>query len=113
MRKLPIFFLFLLIIGCSSSKNLYTWENYDLTSYNYLKNADEESVKELKETYTKIIEEQKGTRNVPPPGIYADFGFLLIQEGETERGKELLAKEIELYPESEKFITRILKMIEK
>jgi len=113
MRRLLVIFLFLLTIGCATTENLYTWENYDLTSYNYLKNADEESVEELKETYIKIIEEQKGIRKVPPPGIYADYGFLLIQEGEVEKGKELLNKEIEFYPEAEKFITRILKMIEE
>lgn len=113
MKKVGILLFLCSIMACSTTDKLYTWKNYDLTSYNYLKNADENSIQELKETYEKIIKEQKGTRKMPPPGIYADYGFLLIQEGEVDKGSELLRKEIELYPESKIFITRILEKIEK
>jgi hypothetical protein len=102
----------LLIASCSTQKPLYTWGNYESTSYNYLKNSDEKSTQELIENYQKIIEIQKGTRGVIPPGVCADYGFLLLQEGKTEEGKKMLMKEIALYPESKIFIERILKMTE-
>ena len=38
---------------------------------------------------------------------------LLLQVGKKEQGKDMLLKEIALYPESQLFIERILKMIEK
>ena len=44
-----------------------------------------------------------------PPGIYADYGWLLIQNNKVDEGVEMLYAEIELYPESEVFITRMLK----
>lgn len=103
----------LLLASCTTQKPLYSWGKYEITSYNYLKNSDEKSTQKLIETYQQIIEKQKGTRNAIPPGVCADYGFLLLQEGKTNEGKELLMKEIALYPESKVFINRILKIIEE
>jgi len=112
-------FMFLVLIpmlflaSCIPQQTLYTWKDYDVATYNYLKNTDDESVQKLIESYRQIISEQNGTRGVVPPGIYADYGFLLIQEGQINQGKEMLNREIALYPESKPFIERILKMLEE
>lgn len=103
----------LLLASCTTQKPLYSWGKYEITSYNYLKNSDEKSTQELIETYQKIIKKQKGSRGIVPPGIYADYGFVLLQANKTEEGKALLLKEVALYPESKIFIDRILKIIEK
>lgn len=114
MRKLIFFFCAVwLLSSCTVQKPLYSWAKYETASYNYLKNSDEKSTQALIDNYKKIIEKQTGTRNVPPPGIYADYGYLLLQIGRTDEGKALLLKEIELYPESKIFIDRILKMLER
>ena len=114
MRKILLLLgLVVILASCTSQKPLYTWEGYDAYSYQYLKKRDSDSRQELLETYQKIIDDQDGQRNTVPPGIYADYGFLLIQDQKTKEGKEMLAKEIENYPESEIFITRILKMMER
>lgn len=115
MKKLFIFIACIsLLSSCvTTQKPLYTWGNYEKTSYNYLKNTDEKSIQQLTEDYQKIINNQRGTRGVIPPGICADYGFLLLQEGKTKEGKEMLMKEIALYPESKIFIERILKMLEE
>ncbi|MEI6062776.1 MAG: DUF4810 domain-containing protein [Bacteroidota bacterium] len=114
MKKiLFITFSIFLLASCSTQKPLYSWANYETTSYNYLKNSNEKATQELIETYQKIIEKQKGSRGIVPPGIYADYGFLLLQAKKTEEGKAMLAKEIALYPESKVFIDRILKILDK
>ena len=103
---------FLLLIGCApQKKRLYSWGHYDGASYYYLKNNDEKSTKLLMDSYKEIIEKQTGLRGVVPPGIYADYGFLLIQQKQTQEGKSMLKKEVELYPESKVFIDRILKTL--
>ena len=99
--------------SCTTQQTLYSWGKYEKTSYDYLKDANEESIQKLIEDYQRIIEKQKGTRGEIPPGICADYGFLLIQEDRVKEGKEMLMKEIALYPESKVFIDRILKMIEE
>ena len=103
----------LFFTGCTSYKLLYSWNDYDNTSYKYLKNSDEKSTENLLKSYQQIITKQEGTRNTVPPGIYADYGFILLQAGKTEEGKAMLKKEISLYPESKIFIDRILKMFEQ
>lgn len=113
MRKLFAIGFILLLTSCEPSKNLYTWGNYSHSSYSYLKNADEKSTQELIAVYKQLIEKQNGTRMVPPPGICADYGFLLLQQGKTEEGKALLQREVELYPESAIFIDRVLKLLEQ
>ncbi|MDR0418975.1 MAG: DUF4810 domain-containing protein [Prevotellaceae bacterium] len=108
-----ITFPVILLASCVTQKPLYTWDSYDVASYTYVKNGDERSIQELVKTYQKIIEKQKGSRGVPPPGICADYGFLLLQTDKVEEGKKMLKMEIAYYPESKVFIDRILKMLEK
>ncbi len=101
----------LFLASCTTQKPLYSWDKYEITSYNYLKNSDEKSTQELIETYQNIIEKQKGTRGVVPPGVYADYGFILLQNNKSEEGKAMLLKEVALYPESKIFIDRIIKIL--
>lgn len=114
MRKALFTLITLLVLAsCSTQKPLYTWSKYEISSYNYLKNNDEKSTVELIKTYEDIIKKQNGSRKVVPPGVYADYGFILLQADKTIEGKAMLQQEIALYPESEIFIGRILKMIEE
>jgi hypothetical protein len=102
-----------LFLTSCATRTLYSWGNYDDTSYRYLKYNDEKSIEQLVKTYQQLIEKQKGTRKVVPPGIYADYGFILLQANKNEEAKAMLEKEIAFYPESKVFIDRILKMFEK
>ena len=63
--------------------------------------------------YDKVIKKQKGTRQVVPPGVNAEYGYLLYKAGKKDEGLALLRAEIKAYPESEKFISRIIKQLEK
>lgn len=103
-----------LLCACTTTNSLYSWNNYENSSYNYFKKQTPESTQALLKTYAKIIEQQdRGTRKVVPPGTYAEYGFLLVQNGKKEEGLAMLKKEIETYPESKVFIDRIIKMVEK
>ena len=112
-KNILIFLSAVLFVSCTTTqKPLYSWGKYADANYNYLKKNDEKATSKLIETYEKIIKKQNGSRKVIPPGIYADYGFILIQANKNEEGKTMLLKEIELYPESKIFIDRILKLIE-
>tara|TARA_B100001564_G_C20332844_1_gene530913 strand:+ start:297 stop:656 length:360 start_codon:yes stop_codon:yes gene_type:complete len=109
--------LLFLLSSCSKQATLYSWgskkkTSYFKTSYSYLKKSNTESMEMLKLSYEDIINNQKGIRKTVPPGIYADYGFLLLENND-EKGKDFLKKEMILYPESKIFISRILKMLEK
>lgn len=118
---LSLFVLTLIISSsCGSSQTLYSGTSYTYdTKYpevlcEYLVKSDEKETKDLIELYEELIEDKESTtRKIPAPGVYADYGFILIEKGEIEKGKEMLKKEIEFYPESSVFINNFLKTYEK
>ena len=111
MKKYIYLFIIAFAVSSCATPGLYSWNKYEQASYNYLKKADEKSIDQIMKQYQKIIKKQKGTRKTTPPGMYADYGFFLIQRGDIKNGKVNLNKEISLYPESKVFIDRILKLI--
>lgn len=116
MKRIKIIFpaLALSLLFCipTSSETLYSWYGYQQKSYRYLKKNDASSYKNLIQCYESIIKTQNYGRKTVPPGIYADYGWALIKSGNKEKGISMLKKEMELYPESSVFITRILKRFE-
>jgi hypothetical protein len=103
---------FLLLASCVSvPKSLYIWGNYQEQTYAYIKDATDKSLEELLNTYQTLVEKQQGSRKTVPPGICADYGYLLYKQGKTQEGLALLEKEIVLYPEATVFISRIIKKL--
>lgn len=99
--------------SCVTTKNMYSWYGYEDATYQFSKRQTEELRDKVLTQYQKLIKEQKGTRGVVPPGMYAEYGYLLYKTGKKEEGIGFLKQEIELYPESEKYISRIIKQLEK
>lgn len=102
-----------ILTGCFPSKHLYSWHGYDNVSYAYSKTRTPERELELIETYEKMIQKQSGSRNMVPPGIYAEYGYILAKKGNADKGIQMLEMEIKYYPESEVFINRIIKQLQK
>lgn len=107
------FAVMLLLASCTTqAPQMYTWGKYSDATYNFIKSHSDQDREALIKTYESIIKKQKGTRKCVPPGVYADYGYLLIQIGEAQKGKEMLEKEVALYPESQAFIGQIIKNIQ-
>ena len=133
-------FVILMFSSCSTT-SMYYWgpvsisdntTGYEKSIYNYFKYQSPESICNMIETYRNIMIECEADERMIPPGVCADFGYILLNTENTtcfnehatksqknlmegivfsEYGKELLEKEIELYPESRQFIEPILKRI--
>ena len=102
-----------LLSSCSSTKSLYSWYDYEDATYNYNKKRTDELKVKMMDQYLKLIQKQKGSRKVVPPGLYAEYGYALYMGGKKEEGLNYLKQEIKLYPESESYISRIIKQLEK
>jgi Uncharacterized protein conserved in bacteria len=114
MKKILIILITVLTISsCTTVVPLYSWYDYEDATYKYSKKATEELKLSMLEQYKKLIENQKGQRGVVPPGMYAEYGYQLYKLGSKEEGLNFLKKEIDLYPESESYISRIIKQLEK
>ena len=101
------------LASCESRQALYSWYDSEDATYTYTKRATEESLAKAMEQYEKVINKQKGLRQTVPPGVNAEYGYLLVKAGKKEQGLQLLRAEVKAYPESEKFISRIIKQLEK
>ena len=141
MRKLFVLGVACLILSSCATTSLYYWGGYanGATTYEHLayKSYDKqtpESICKLIVAYEDMVKNPGGTRQIPPPGICAEYGYLLLQPETAEafagaatpaqkkffeesdyntlfrqRGEEMLQKEIELYPESAPFIAPLVK----
>lgn len=101
------------LVSCGSTKSLYSWYDYEDATYQYNKKRTDELKMKMMDQYLKLIQKQKGTRKVVPPGLYAEYGYALYMGGKKEEGLNYLKQEIKLYPESESYISRIIKQLEK
>ena len=131
------------LISCGMTTSLYYWggSHNGATTYENLayKNYDKqtpESICKLICMYEDIVTHPGGIRNMPPPGICAEYGYMLLIPENAEifakhatstqkrtfvsteyatffpqKGKELMLKEIELYPESAKFIAPLIERL--
>lgn len=112
-KLLSIALLAGLMAACSTQKPLYSWYNYEEVTYKFDKKQSEAAQQHLLEEYQKMIEKQKGLRKTVPPGLNAEYGFLLCKLGKKEEGIKYLKAEIALYPESATYVSRIIKQLEK
>lgn len=114
MKKLLLSaFVVVAISSCTTTNTMYSWYNYEDITYQYSKKRTDELKAKVLEQYQKLTEKQKGTRKVVPPGLYAEYGYMLYMSGKQDEGLNFMKEEIKLYPESEKYISRIIKQLEK
>jgi hypothetical protein len=99
--------LFAFLTGCQTSKGIFYWGNYSETLYELKKEPDEKTLETHKEQLLKIIETSMKKNKLVPPGVYAEYGYLLLKEGKEDEGMEYLNKEESNFPESRTFIERI------
>lgn len=144
MKRLLSLALSVLLLSSCGVTTLYYWgggeggtTTYENLSYNDYKRQSPDAVCKLICVYEDMVSHPGGTRQVPPPGICAEYGYLLLQSATaqtfaenatrsqkrvfddtddyaalfSERGKEMLQKEIEYYPESRQFIEPLIQKL--
>ena len=99
----------LLLTGCTSPY-LYEWGNYDQWLYENYKQPknDEELYVDLTALITKYENRKKPATKPMAPGLYAEYGFLLMRRGESERAIHYFNKEKELWPEASVFMDSMI-----
>ncbi len=96
--------------GCATPTK-YPWGNYDEALYSFYKNPDkhQEYVAALK---TIILEsERKGYTT--PPGIYAEYGYALYEEGSAPQAIAYYRKEMAAWPEARTFMEKMIVAAER
>jgi hypothetical protein len=101
--------VFLFLVGCGAH-NRYEWSNYDTKLYNHYKDSSqpEQFIQELKEA----VEEAESAGQVPP-GIYAEYGFVLYEQGNSLQAVQYFRKEADKWPESRMLMTKMIDNVQK
>ncbi len=104
LKLLPLLFL----VGCATQK--YTWNGYDDNLYAYYKNpaSKEKFVEHLKETILR----GEQNHNVPP-GVYAEYGYMLYENQDFPGSITYFQKEHDLWLESRPFMEKMIDNAQK
>ena len=100
--------LFVLLSGCVTNHQRYEWGAYDPSLYAYYKDPAKEAA--LAESLTSIISTADSKHAQVPPGIYAEYGYLQLQQGKNLAAVELFRQEEAHWPESKVFMERMIKV---
>ncbi len=104
---IPIYLVIIIITGCATSGTTFYWGEYSSTLYDLKKNPDEKTLEAHKKQLLLIIEESVKRNKKIPPGVNAEYGYMLLQSGKETEGMEFLEKETAIYPESVVFVQRL------
>jgi hypothetical protein len=101
-------FLVGLLGGCVTNHQRYDWGTYDPSLYSYYKDPTKEAA--LAESLAAIISTADSNHALVPPGIYAEYGYLQLQQGKNLTAVELFKQEEAHWPESKVFMDRMIKV---
>jgi len=89
----------------------YAWGGYDDALYAHYKSPQDRGpfVEQLK---TIILASQQAGRKVPP-GILAEYGFALLEEGQIDEAVGYFQREREAWPESRPFMDKMIRSAER
>jgi hypothetical protein len=94
--------------GCVTQHQHYNWGSYDPSLYDYYKNPTK--VGELSASLQAVIDAADKNHSAVPPGIYAEYGYLQMQQGKNQSAVDLFKQEESHWPESKVFMERMIKV---
>ena len=104
---------FFFLTACATQKPMYSWGNYSSSLYKLKKNPCEENLVKHKQVLLKIIEDSKENGLRVPPGVYCEYGYILMKEGKPDEALSYYDLEEKTYPESIVFIQRLKSQFNK
>jgi hypothetical protein len=105
-----ILLLLFVMEGCHRHQTVYHWGDYESALYQHYANPAE--VEPLLKSLRAIINRGERKRNVPP-GLYAEYGYLLFTMGRLKESIALFAKEKRTWPESTLLMEKLIRESEK
>ena len=93
--------------GCATPQQ-YNWGTYQKSLYSYYKNPA--TAPDFVASLQQTINGAEHSHSVVPPGIYAEYGYLMQQEGNREEAIAAFHKEETQWPESKPFMDRMIQV---
>ncbi len=113
MKKLLIIFLVVFLTWGCAKQQLYNWERYPFSLYKYKKDPTDENLQKHKEMLVAIMENSKEKDLRVPPGVYCEYGFILLKDGKKDEALKYFDLEEKTYPESGVFMQNLKSYLNK
>lgn len=95
------------LTGCVAPTK-YDWGSYESSLYSYYK--DPAKIADLSKSLADTINTAEKTNKPVPPGVYAEYGFILHQQGKSSEAVPFFEKEKSKWPESSAFMDSMIQM---
>ena len=93
-------------VGCVTKQTHYRWGNYDDVLYANYKNPQDRQV--FVASLKAIILDAEKQGVIVPPGIYAEYGYALYEEGNRAEAIAYFTEERNTWPESQVFMEKMI-----
>lgn len=97
--------------GCGPKSKMYAWGNYSKTLYLCKKNPTGENILAHRNELLRIMAESEEHNMRVPPGVCAEYAYLLMKEGNIEEANRYLDREEKEYPESKQLVAFVRTMM--
>lgn len=94
-----------LLISSGCVQTRYAWQNYDQKLYNHYKSPEKQN--KFTDDLKKIIVKSETNGRIPP-GIYAEYGYALYEQGKLPEAIEYFQKEQVRWPESKVLMIKMI-----
>ncbi len=98
------------LAGCANTHQAYNWGRYDPALYAYYKVPANEP--QFEAALLEIIQPTGSKTGAVPPGIFAEYGYLRLQQGNPAEAVQFFRQEEAHWPESRVFMERMIKVAE-
>jgi hypothetical protein len=110
MKKIICLLALLVLSACASKGD---WGDYSDKLYTYYKDATPQQRDALARELSQIFEAAERKGRTPPPGLFAEYGTLMLQAGAPDRALEYYQKEKDNWPESAIFMDSLISAVAK
>lgn len=97
-----------LLSACAAQPAKYNWGTYERSLYSYYKAPAQ--VTDLNQALNAIVNDNAKTARPVPPGIWAEYGYLLLQEGKAPEAVAAFQREETAWPESKSFMDKMIQV---
>lgn len=94
----------MLLTACGQ-KTMYEWGGYNRSLLSYYKNPG--AIDEFAEDLSETLQEAEAVNGVPP-GLYAEYGYIMLELGDADTAIEYFNKERNRWPESAYLMDKVI-----
>ena len=105
---MPLLLLTLAALTGCVAPTKYNWGSYESSLYSYYK--DPAKIAELSSSLADTINTAEKSNKPVPPGVYAEYGYILHQQGKSSEAISFFEKEKSKWPESTALMDSMIQM---